>query len=289
MQVRIRRGAVVGAAVLSATAMLVTTAPVTTAGADARAVATVDHVIERPDVAYGSFRLRSGAKRKLRFDLWLPANSESRRPAVLLAHGGGFRRGSRKDPRIRGLASALAEHGYVTASISYRRRQTERVGRRALVNSDAARLAQHDMQAAVRSLRRRADRLAIDPNRIAVLGSSAGGITALRTAFNPEDPGRSGNRRQRSDVAAAVSLWGASDPRMIEPGAPPILMFHSRTDPSVPFRLARRTCRATRNQGNVCKRRWWEDEGHAAFDRKDEIVRTTLRFLGRRMGDGSGA
>lgn len=286
MQVTTRRGAVIAAAVLSAAAMLVTTLSVTTVETEARSVATVDRVVEQSGIVYGSFRMKSGAKRKLRLDLWQPTSSEARRPAVILAHGGGFRRGTRKDPRIRSLAVALAEHGYVTASVSYRLRRahsTSRLWARQLVNSGAARHAQHDVQAAVRYLRRRADHLAIDRKQIAVLGSSAGGIAALRAAFNPEDPGRSGNRRFRSDVAAVVSLWGASDRQMIEPGAPPALMFHGRDDRTVPFKLAWGTCRATRRRDNVCRPRWWSGVGHSAFDRQDEIVRRTVRFLDRHM------
>lgn len=247
-------------------------------------------VRERADVVYGSAVTAAGDRVDLALDLFLPAAGTAR-PAVVLAHGGGFRVGSRKDRRIRRIAMSLAAHGYVAASISYRLRPTGTPGTesnadvfgRLATQSATARDAQHDFQAAVRHLRRHAESLRIDPDRIAALGGSAGAMTALEAAFNPEDPGTSGNPGYRSDVAAAVSLWGAAHVGRIEPGAPPVLMFHGTRDVRVRFLLGLDTCLGTRLRGNVCEAHWWPGVGHAPWERLDEVTATTLEFLDSRV------
>ncbi len=249
-------------------------------------------VREYADIVYGSAVTAAGDRVDLALDLFLPTTPEADRPAVVLAHGGGFRIGSRKDPRIRRLAVALAGHGYVTASVGYRLRPTGTRGSPSNLElfvdglarqPTTARDAQHDLQAAIRYLRRQATPLGVDPDRIAALGSSAGAMAALEVAFNPEDPGRSGAPGHRSDVGAAVSLWGASHPSRIEPNAPPILMFHGTHDVKVPFLLGLETCTGTRAKGNICEAQWWPADGHALWDRLDEITTVTLDFLERNL------
>ncbi|QYJ02591.1 carboxylesterase family protein [Nocardioides panacisoli] len=240
----------------------------------------------RPDIVYGSARDHTGRRQRLELDLWLPPESGTRRPAVILAHGGGFYRGHRKMRRIRALAESIAERGYVTASVTYRlspTRPRRPRGGMGLIHSPEARDAQHDLQAAVRFLRSEARALKVDRRRIAFLGTSAGGIAALRAAYRPFDAGRSGHRRYRSTVSAVVSLWGAADRRMVPRNAPPVLMFHGRRDKVVRFHLARQTCATTRHRGSTCRKRWWGREGHSPWHRTDEIVRKTVRFLDQQL------
>jgi predicted esterase len=122
---------------------------------------------------------------------------------------------------------------------------------------DAARDAQHDMQAAVRYARANADELGIDPNKIAVGGSSAGGIIALMTAFNEATPGNSGNPGYPSGVAAAISHAGAYVPVLQGafplPGAPPIAIYHGTTDNQVPIPTSVPGCVLTIAVGNTCE------------------------------------
>jgi pectinesterase len=109
-----------------------------------------------PDTPYG--------KRDLHLDLFSPAKKGTY-PALLLIHGGGWRSGN-KSMQIP-LAQQIALHGYVTASIEYR------LSPEALYPA-----AVYDIKAAIRFLRANAKKYQINPDKIAISGSSAGGQLA---------------------------------------------------------------------------------------------------------------
>lgn len=112
-------------------------------------------------------------------DLYLPAKSSSPRPAVLWIHGGGWQGGTKRDNREVAVSQALAEEGYVVASIDYALASMER---------HTWPLALLDCKNGVRFLRANAKKYNIDPKRIAVMGGSAGGHLALMVAFTHGDP-----------------------------------------------------------------------------------------------------
>jgi acetyl esterase/lipase len=119
-------------------------------------------------------------------------------PAILAIHGGGFRAGSRKG--YHATCVMLAQHGYVCATADYR-----------LAPAAPFPAAVYDVKAAVRYLRANASRLGIDPNKIGVMGGSAGGHLALFlgvTANVPEFEGDGPNRDQSSrTVRSHQILW----------------------------------------------------------------------------------
>lgn len=123
------------------------------------------------------------------------------RPAVLLVHGGGFRRGSRDS--YLPVAIRLAERGYVAATASYR-----------LAPRNQFPAAVHDVKAAVRFLRANASRYGIDPERIGAMGGSAGGHLVLMlglTAGVNEFEGSGPNGDQSSRVQCVVNYYGPTD------------------------------------------------------------------------------
>ena len=95
-------------------------------------------------------------------DIHVPDNAESGRPAVMLIHGGAWRFGS-KDA-YSDAAERLARAGFVAATINYR-----------LVPGGTYPAAVQDCVCALSFLRANADAYGIDPERIAVMGYSAGG------------------------------------------------------------------------------------------------------------------
>ena len=122
-------------------------------------------------------------------------------PAVLAIHGGGFRAGSRKG--YLSTCVTLVKRGYVCATADYR-----------LAPAAPFPAAVYDVKAAVRYLRANATRLGIDPQKIGVMGSSAGGHLALFlgvTGNVPEFEGDGPNRDQSSRVSVVVDYYGPSD------------------------------------------------------------------------------
>ncbi len=222
-----------------------------------------------PDIQYGAAPDENGVTENLLLDLYQPAgDQQARRPAIVWVHGGGFRNGSKAN--MAGDATTFARRGYVTVSINYRLREGN-IGQ-------AIADAQHDAQAAVRWLRRFADQYRIDPNRIAIGGSSAGAITALWVANHSEDPGTSGNPGYRSDVGVALSRSGFGG--WYSAGDPPIALFHGTADGTVPYQTAVDTCRNHRAAGNVCQLTTYQGAGHGLYaDHRDDIVAKSAAFL----------
>lgn len=105
-----------------------------------------------------------------RLDMWLVpegAGARGRRhPAVVLVHGGGWDQGSRGGSLLPGW---LAGRGYVVFDIDYRL---------ATPTSPSWQQATGDVKCAVGWVNDHAARFGVDPERIALLGSSAGGHLA---------------------------------------------------------------------------------------------------------------
>ncbi|MDQ3147457.1 MAG: alpha/beta hydrolase [Actinomycetota bacterium] len=225
------------------------------------------------DLQYGAAPDEDGRSERLLLDLYQPdGDDQARRPAIVWVHGGGFTRGDKSAQSSN--ATTFAKRGYVTVSINYRLR-SDNIG---LAINDA----QHDAQAAVRWLRRYANRYRIDAGRIAIGGSSAGAITALYVGNHREDPGTSGNAGFGSSVRAAVSISGFGG--HYSSGDPPAILFHGTQDSTLPYSLAVDTCEEHRRFGNVCELRTYQGAGHGLYPTyQRDIQDRTAAFLFRHL------
>lgn len=122
-------------------------------------------------------------------------------PVIVWIHGGGWRGGS-KESGIRRLLP-FAQRGFLCASIEYR------------LSGEAKFPAQiEDCKCAIRFLRAKAKEFHLDPDRIGVWGSSAGGHLAalLGTSGDVKElEGDGGWGEQSSRVQAVCDWFGPSD------------------------------------------------------------------------------
>ena len=136
------------------------------------------------NVTYGSAVNLENQTITLQLDMYQPAgDTVTSRPAIVWVHGGSFCCGSKTSPELVDEATTFSKEGYLNVSIDYRLESPGCSG--SLSNCVAAiQEAAADAQTAVRFLRTNAATYGIDPNRIAIGGSSAGAITALNVGYS---------------------------------------------------------------------------------------------------------
>jgi len=147
---------------------------------------------DAPALLGASLTTETTYNKDLIMDIYAPpvTDTVSNRPAVIIAHGGGFVNvafmggtvlvGTMDNEDVQALADTLAHWGFVTASIEYR------VGFNVLSGSSLKRAVwrgSQDMSAAVRFFRKNASWLGVDPNRVFVGGSSAGAFCCIHSTF----------------------------------------------------------------------------------------------------------
>lgn len=139
----------------------------------------------------------------LAMTLFAPSTVGSTHPAVLEVHGGGWQHGGRLLSLSQsGPAAALVGAGFVVASIDY-----------GLAPGDPWPDQIIDAKCAVRYLRAHAGDLGIDPNRIAALGTSAGGqlVSLLGTTESSTLWNAGPYPDESSAVDAVVDEFGPAD------------------------------------------------------------------------------
>lgn len=184
----------------------------------------------------------------LHMDIYQPSvNYDDRKPVLLFVHGGGFYFGDKDNDLQRELTNNLVQNGCAVASMNYRLGAKFR-------GIDAIKMSIYctvqDVRAALRYLTYYADELNIDPDKIYLAGSSAGGIIALTAAFMDDDEvfeccktdffiehfgtlDQSGNSLDCGfGLAGVISLWGGiTNLDMInERNNVPTLLFHGTAD-----------------------------------------------------------
>lgn len=129
-------------------------------------------------------------------DIYLP-NTQGLRPGLLLIHGGGWQKGSKEAYQEWG--PLLAQAGFAAIAINYRLSSANSIGWPGALD---------DVRQAFRWMVNRAQNFQIDPQRIGIIGDSAGGqLAALLTLTHYVDS-PSGIE---ATIRALVGAYGAYD------------------------------------------------------------------------------
>lgn len=220
-------------------------------------------------------------------------------PAVVMIHGGGFTGGSKEHRALSGMATWFAERGWVAYSINYRLAGdvgslpadypeppvpiTEQQADQWRALYPACR----DAKAAIRWVKATAADHRIDPERVAVVGGSAGSNLAITLAVSDEsdctdevsiedDPTlASTHLDQSSEVATVIDHWGGTAVLTVlellggssrfDPTDTPMSIVHGTNDTTVAFSEAERLRSAYESNGVAHAWHPLEGAGHAAW------------------------
>ena len=129
-----------------------------------------------------------------KLDLLLPLNqSDQPLPVVVFIHGGAWRNGQKEGGRRR-VAPFVASGNYAGATINYR------------LSGESIWPAQiHDCKAAIRWIRANAKKYNLDPDRIGVWGTSAGGHLVSMLGTSDDVSSMDGSIGPHNDVSSRVT------------------------------------------------------------------------------------
>ncbi|GBL23605.1 uncharacterized peptidase YuxL [Opitutia bacterium] len=223
------------------------------------------------DVAY------LGGTRKDKADIYSPLDHDKSKPlpGIIVIHGGGFNDGDKARGRELNISESLTLKGYVCMSINYKLRRMQ--GQVTWPQSV------HDAKAAVRYLRKEAANLGVDPEKIGVIGCSAGcNLSMMLATTGPADgfDAVAGEPYQdiSARVACAVGFYGAVDlmnyhdmkmfaktreeaPDLYKKGSPityldakdpPMLLVHGTADVTVPLSQSETYLKVAKEKGAPC-------------------------------------
>ncbi len=196
-----------------------------------------------------------------KLDLYLP-DTDTPASAILFIHGGGWAKGSKSSERSVNIARTLAQNGFAVFCIDYKLTQFEGKPWQSKISDPGWPQNIYDCKTAVRFIRKNASKYNVNPEKIAVMGCSAGGHLALLTGMS------SGNKELNSGglyidyssgVNCIVDMYGIPDVRVwggdaflsvdsvehacqlelaspvthLSAQTPPILILHGKNDETV--------------------------------------------------------
>jgi len=219
---------------------------------------------------------------RLKLTVYQPSHIEldKKLPAIVFFHGGGLR--ERHTWEFEPQSKYLVERGMVAVLATY---TVKRHGR-TIFESIA------DAKSAIRWIRKHADELGIDENRIAAGGGSAGGYLAACSALI-KDYDEKNEDLSISSIPNALVLF---NPRLVLPvigdpplskkeirylngrtveeispvhnvynGAPPTIIFQGTADKLVSIQESQRFCEEMKKFGNNCEVVLYEGREHGFF------------------------
>jgi acetyl esterase/lipase len=201
--------------------------------------------------------------------VFVPAKANKARSAIVLLHGGGWTEGEAS--WMDAIGVQYAGLGMTALSVEYRLSDRAKV-------TPADALA--DVRAAIRWARAESARLGIDPDKIAVLGTSAGGHLAAAAAVfrdaNPQALSAVPNALvlRSAAVSVAGSSWfqkltgGTQEAAALSPdlhvgaGMPPAILLQGEQDSVTPAKGASAFCDRMVAHKNICVLKLYPGVGH---------------------------
>jgi len=184
-------------------------------------------VVRNLQFGTGEVRQPNPAKHPLFLDVYQPDSSDAswKRPAMIAVHGGGFLLGDKSE--MANLCREFAARGYACFSINYRLVPDDPPGSEKDSYARTVFAAVEDAHRATQWILANAARYNIDPSKLFIGGSSAGAVTSMLLAYNPEI--------KEPRFRAVADLWGTMGARVgwLKKGGPPLLIIHGKEDETI--------------------------------------------------------
>lgn len=236
-------------------------------------------------------------------DLYLLINAKSPVPLVINIHGGGWNHGVKESQTG---YSTFFKAGFAVANIEYR-----------LTGQATAPAAVEDTRCALIYLIKNAKALNIDPERIVIMGGSAGGHLALMGGLLANDPLFDGNctGTENIKVAAIINKYGITDVwdwgygnnirsksatrwlgdkandkdfaasvspvTYVNKNSPPVFIVHGDADPTVPYQQSVELHKQLKAAGVQTEFITVPGGGHGKFEKEQNTMvnKAILQFL----------
>ncbi len=220
--------------------------------------------------------------------LWIFGESDPKvpKPAIVFFFGGGWNSGS--PDQFEKQARHFAKRGMIAITADYRVRSRQGVQVVECVK---------DAKAAIAWVRENAQRLGIDPNKIAASGGSAGGHLAACTAtisgFGSDERPNAMILFNPACTLAPIADWKPRDSKLglsterfgveaevvspahhIGPHTPPTLILHGKVDTTVPYASVVAFESEMKKAGRPCKLVGYDGAGHGFFNHNDYFAKT---------------
>jgi acetyl esterase/lipase len=165
-----------------------------------RKIVPIDMRPAAPDSVsvYRDMTFRKGDSYELKLDLFTPKTSAKALPVVVMVHGGCWIDGGRVDYDYYGVK--LAQLGFAAATVDYR-----------LADQAPYPAAVDDVRSAIAWLKDNAKTYNVDPDRVALLGGSAGGHLVELIGYAANTPSEQHPNGPGPKVKAIVAFYGWSD------------------------------------------------------------------------------
>ena len=221
-------------------------------------------------------------------DLYLPEESDVKKtlPVLIFIHGGGFSSGDKWSNND--ICSKIAKNGFVVVSINYRLTIKSLKAKGIIIPNNtsvglptngkfqprfqlAVKNASDDAIMALSWVKKNAIKYNFNLKSVSISGGSAGGMTALYTAY--------ASGQKVLPIHSVIDFWGAlENSKVIQKGAAPVLIYHGDEDKLVhvdfAFALKKRMdeINSTKSKLHILK-----GKGHAQYkliadEKIDEIV-----------------
>lgn len=220
--------------------------------------------------------------------LWIFGESDpkAKKPAIVFFFGGGWSSGSPE--QFENQARHFAKRGMIAITADYRVKNRHGVPVVECVK---------DAKAAIAWVRENAQRLGVDPDKIAASGGSAGGhlaaCTGTLSGFGSDERPNAMILFNPACTLAPIAGWqlGAKNADLstqrlgveaqvispahhIGPHTPPTLILHGKADTTVPYASVAAFESAMKQAGRPCKLVGYEGASHGFFNRGEDYSKT---------------